>query len=473
MRSVPPEKQLALLKQMVAIKEEKTRLDDRLKSLMEKDLPAAVRDAAPANFPALYADFQAVYQKFSDFLLFRPLIGKRVVALGGGFSSGKSTFLNTLLGGTRLLPTDIQPTTAVPAYLIHGDEEQATGINVFRSKIAMPVEDIGVLAHGFSTDEMDASDEEAPLGHILRSLFIRTPRQTFQHLALLDTPGYSNAGSAGYAEQTDADIAFRQLNASDAILWFVPADSGTLPQSDVEFLRKLSPDIPKTIIVNKADKAYSSEALQDVVRAVRDVLDLQGIRYEHIYTFSRKPACVCDRESILSYLTEMDAAQETSDFAYRFKQLFQACRDFYDEEIRSERMKLSRLNKALTLAGDEAEVAQSLTEVTQDIKRDIEAQEAAKKRLHDVQQDFFTELKRVADEVGIAMPEPSEIDLLEGKMSDPAAIARKLAGDSTRSAALLDVLEHGLADVSSNLNRQAGGSKHRDVLFKILQKELA
>ena len=136
-------------------------------------------------------------------------------------------------------------------------------------------------------------------------------------------------------------------------------------------------------------------------------------------------------------------------------------------------MKLSRLNKALTLAGDEAEVAQSLTEVTQDIKRGIEAQEAAKKRLHDVQQSFFTELKRVADEVGIAMPEPSEIDLLEGKRTDPAAIARKLAGDSKRSAALLDVLERNLADVHSNLSRQPGGSGHRDVLFEILQKELA
>ena len=45
-----------------------------------------------------------------------------------------------------------------------------------------------------------------------------------------NTPGYDNAGSSGQASFDDRDIALRQLSGSDAVLWFVSADKGTLPQ---------------------------------------------------------------------------------------------------------------------------------------------------------------------------------------------------------------------------------------------------
>lgn len=66
-----------------------------------------------------------------------PILGKRVVAIGGGFSSGKSSFLNSFLGGESLLPIDTLPTTAVPAYLISGTEEKASGLNLFRERISL------------------------------------------------------------------------------------------------------------------------------------------------------------------------------------------------------------------------------------------------------------------------------------------------------------------------------------------------
>ena len=51
----------------------------------------SMKDCAPPEFSGLYADFLAEYEKFKDFLLYEPLIGKNIVALGGGFSSGSST----------------------------------------------------------------------------------------------------------------------------------------------------------------------------------------------------------------------------------------------------------------------------------------------------------------------------------------------------------------------------------------------
>ena len=74
----------------------------KLERLIYEQLPAEVEQLAPPNFPKLYADFKMEFDKLKDFILYEPLIGKHVVALGGGFSSGKSTFLNTLLG-TKVL----------------------------------------------------------------------------------------------------------------------------------------------------------------------------------------------------------------------------------------------------------------------------------------------------------------------------------------------------------------------------------
>ncbi|OOP92821.1 ATPase, partial [Helicobacter pylori] len=44
------------------------------------------------------------------------LFQKTIVAVGGGFSAGKSTFLNNLLGLKLKLPEDMNPTTAIPTY---------------------------------------------------------------------------------------------------------------------------------------------------------------------------------------------------------------------------------------------------------------------------------------------------------------------------------------------------------------------
>ncbi len=55
------------------------------------------------------------------------LFQKSMVAVGGGFSTGKSTFLNKLLDLKLKLPEDINPTTAIPTYCLKGEREVLMG----------------------------------------------------------------------------------------------------------------------------------------------------------------------------------------------------------------------------------------------------------------------------------------------------------------------------------------------------------
>lgn len=259
----------------------------KLERLIYEQLPAEVEQLAPPNFPELYFDFKTEFDKLKDFILYEPLIGKYVVALGGGFSSGKSTFLNTLLG-TKVLPAKIDPSTSVPTYIVQNEETAVQGINVFDAKMELALADLKSIAHGFGRIENEKAEqvaEEITLGHILKNLFVQIPEQSFSNIAFLDTLAIQRPIEAGYSVKTDEKIARAQLNTADFILWFVPADFGTISEEDIKFIKTLYAEIPLCIIVNKADKK-SDEELAEIIEKIKKVLDLKGMLYRCICFFT-------------------------------------------------------------------------------------------------------------------------------------------------------------------------------------------
>lgn len=391
-----------------------------VEKLIFTQLPEALEENAPSNFPQLYFDFKYEYERFKDFMLYDKLIGRNIVALGGGFSSGKSSFLNSLLD-KKILPADINPSTSVPAYLVNDEEISVYGINTFNSRVEMELQDVRAVSHGFG--KIDDEDEEATLGHILSSIFISSPYQTFRNIALLDTPGYSKAESSDYSAKTDEKIARAQLNASNYILWFVQADAGTITEEDIAFLNTLNKDIPRLIVVNKADKVLP-EDLESIVGKIKDVLNIKGVPYVDVLTYSRKKDYPCDKEKIIAQLEAWNKEVYESRFAYNFKVLFTKCKEFYDSEIDGESKRLNRLNKAITLSTDDT-VTECLTSLIGEIKRSITDLKEHKETLKKLQNEFFTEIKRIGDAVNIQMPEPSEIDLIRDKMVDPKEVLDK------------------------------------------------
>ena len=239
--------QFDLLKKLVKLEPETDSLMARareIEKIIRDDLPKELEKEAPPNLPALCFDLQEVYEQFEDFLVFRDLIGKRIVALGGGFSTGKSSFLNGILGEgmakrVHLLPVETEPTTAVPTYLLHApDEVKVTAINMFDSRISgLTAADVGTIGHNFETDNPGVK-----LGQLIQRIFIATPLQSYDHIAFLDTPGYSKPDTEYYSARTDEKIAREQLNHSDFILWFLAGSS--IRQSDIEFLKRLDASIP-------------------------------------------------------------------------------------------------------------------------------------------------------------------------------------------------------------------------------------
>lgn len=432
-------------------------------------LPEELEENAPANFPQLYFDFKQEYERFKQFILYDKLIGKNIVALGGGFSTGKSSFLNSLLG-KRILPSNINPSTSVPSYLVNGKESSVLGINTFGSQLMMEIEDVKAISHGFG--KIDEADTEATLGHIVDSLFISSQEQQFENIAFLDTPGYSKADSADYSAKTDENIARVQLNSSNYILWFVQADSGTISNEDIEFLNTLNKDILRLFIVNKVDKV-TAEDLKDVVKNIRNILDVKGISYVDVMTYSQKKGVDCDREKIISQLQEWNQAVYESRFAYNFKVLFTKCKEYYDAQIDVEEKRLNRLNKASTHAETDI-VRECLGSLTKETQRNISALKEFRENLKTLQTEFFTEIKRIGDTVHIEMPEPTEIDLIRDKIVNPKEVldlyCEKQGIKEKKDYQIL--LTDTFAGIESVFNRMEGNADYAKELSDLIEENL-
>lgn len=456
----------------------------KIEEIINKKIPDTLKKNAPEDFYELYTDFKSEYEKFRDFILYDKLIGKNIIALGGGFSSGKSSFLNALMG-KPVLPADIDPSTSVPTYIVKGEKHEVLGINVFDSKVQMQPRDIKKIAHGFG-EVVDDDDEkitnDVTLGHVLDNIFFSTPLHKYDSVAFLDTPGYSKPDSEKYSAKTDEQISREQLNSSNYILWFVQADAGTITEEDIKFIKTLRQDIPKLIIVNKADKKSVSD-LKDIIAKIRSTLDIKGIRYVDVFAFTSKMDQVEDSEleNFIAANTEKIKKQidvwnrqvYESNFARNFKQIFVRCKDFYEDEIEEESRKLTRLNSSITrLSAEDIDfkILEPLQMMVKEAQRNVNELKDINSKLKELQNEFFTEIKYISDVVGIAMPEPSEIDLLQDKVQNPLQVIeeyKKQNGIKTDNS-VVDMLQNMFDGIEPVINKSAGGSEYRNELLDVI-----
>lgn len=458
----------------------------KIEKLINHTIPETLKKNAPEDFFELYTDFRAEYDKFRDFILYDKLIGKNIIALGGGFSSGKSSFLNALMGKS-VLPADIDPSTSVPTYIVKGEVHEVSGINVFDTKVAMKPRDIKKIGHGFGEVEDEDDDSKVTnavtLGHILESIFFSTPLHKYDSIAFLDTPGYSKPDSEKYSAKTDEQIARGQLNSSNYILWVVQADAGTITEEDIKFIKTLREDIPKLIIVNKADKKNLTD-LKAIIEKIRATLDVKAMRYVDVLAFTSKKDQIgdvalsefieTDIEKLKKQIDKWNQQIYESNFARNFKQIFVRCKSFYEDEIEEEGRKLIRLNTSITRLSVEDidfEIVEPLQLLVKEAQKNMNELKDVSQKLKELQDAFFTEIKYVADLVGIAMPEPSEIDLIQDKIRNPLEILEEykkqkgIQTDEGMTAMLSEVFK----DVKPVLSKKAGGVGHRKELLKLLQ----
>ncbi len=185
------------------------------------------------------------------------------IVVAGGFSSGKSSFLNRLTKCTNLLPSGVEPVSVVKTYLYCSEKNrdiEVKGVNQKNVVVALDVNVLEALQHSKKSNVYLAS--------ILSKLFVDIPSKELNGISFIDTPGYNNSTIINdFNGKTDEDIANEALKEGDVLFWIIDSERGTIPSADIEMIRKY--EKPKVIIFNKADKKG-----QQASRAIVETADL-------------------------------------------------------------------------------------------------------------------------------------------------------------------------------------------------------
>jgi predicted GTPase len=176
--------------------------------------------------------------------------GKFVLAVVGEFSSGKSFLLNALLGKFRLLPVDINPSTATITELEAGDTDEATAIFEDGRTERIPLDRlnrfIAVGGDGPGTLHDATKDPSTSSGHV-RDAPVRVNVKTNspfleRGFVVADTPGLASINPA----HRRATLQF--LPTADAVLYLIDTQQ-PFTEGDASFLGIIRQHIDSIFIV--------------------------------------------------------------------------------------------------------------------------------------------------------------------------------------------------------------------------------
>ncbi|GAA7837639.1 hypothetical protein HpBT0282_12010 [Helicobacter pylori] len=236
------------------------------------------------------------------------LFQKNMVAVGGGFSVGKSTFLNHLLGLNLKLPENLTPTTAIPTYCLKGEREVLMGCSQNGGVVELP---------DFSFDHKTLNAFDFDLKSIMPFMLLSAPSVPFEFLCFIDTPGY-DAPNQGYTGR-DRQVSKEYLVKAKSILWVMDCDRGSIQDNDLNYLQELYEEHGKQvfIVLNKADLKITIQ-LEEIAVQTKETLENNGIeflgigvysseRYQKIKESSEKSPVF---DSLEKFLTELNKKGE-------------------------------------------------------------------------------------------------------------------------------------------------------------------
>lgn len=277
-----------------------------LTTLIDNDfMDFANRESSLADEAQAILAMQAILAEIRMVNNFPSIAGKTIVSIAGGFSSGKSAFVNSFIKGQDVqLATGINPVTVVPSYVVCADETRIKGYSYNGGSIHLKPSIYSAMSHeyvkAFGFD----------LRRILPFISVNVPMEVelFDNLCIIDTPGY-NPGTFGGAAAADRATAASLIKQASALIWVIGLDpAGTITQSDIEFIQATPfRDSLLYIVLNKAD-VKSEDDIELIMQQVADDLYFAGIGFAGIcaYSSTRKKEYAVSGQKLTEFLRSIN-----------------------------------------------------------------------------------------------------------------------------------------------------------------------
>ena len=238
------------------------------------------------NEAELYKEIMSIRDELLEDIKFSELVNKTHIGIGGSFSAGKSSFLNSILNRDvdDILPTDTNPTTSIPTYLVNKEistsstdsEIDIYTFNKNGEKSIIDKEALLAISHEFN------KVYNFGLISIINKIVVNINCMPYEHIAFLDTPGYSKSDGE---EDIDKNIALNHLKNIDAMIWLIDIENGVIRNGDIKFIQGLNLKKEILFVLNKADKKPQSE-IENILLTVKKTLKRANIKYIDVIAYS-------------------------------------------------------------------------------------------------------------------------------------------------------------------------------------------
>ena len=422
-------------------------------------------ESSLAEEAAAVQRLERLAERLKELVAFPHLSAKRSIAIGGGFSSGKSAFVNSFIEGyDHLLPERVEPATAIPSFVIANSEMAIKGFSRTGDTVDIDPALYSQLSHSFiDTFSFNLKD-------IMPSITVEVPLRDslFDNICLIDTPGY-NPGGRSEDRTTAADF----LKNRDALIWMIGLDAtGTVPEEDLEFLEDLElGTLPFYVILNKADIKPSSE-LEDILDEVKDTLadadfDPLGIS---VYSSRHGEEFLYDEMSLADFFREQNQSKEAdTELKQEVENVFAMYANAILKDERTARWMTNEF-KAIDfhisdLSSDDADVlGEKIRKLIDSQKRDFAP---IKKQMGDIRQKMLSAVDEIFRSLNLASPgltvreaaeesEENEFFAEMGRKPSPDILYNKGVTDLHHAVRLnLSALAQSLLDQGADINAKA------------------
>jgi tRNA U34 5-carboxymethylaminomethyl modifying GTPase MnmE/TrmE len=275
--------------------------------LLTQDYMAFARSGSSMTGEAdVLEELQSIYQELQEQACVGDIAGRALVGIVGGFSSGKSEFINSFIKDREVrLKVGLEPVTAIPTYVIAAEQRAIYANTANGGRVEL---DIALLS-GMSSSSL------GKLGFDIKALMpslsveVEMDPRLFGNLTLLDTPGYNAANAFRAYTASDRATALEAAGAVEAIIWVMAAEvNGTVPDSDLEFLYEAGLGTrPVYVVLSKAD-LRSQDELEAIMYEVEDVLRSERIPCIGISAYSsvRRQEIAYRKKSLMSHFAALN-----------------------------------------------------------------------------------------------------------------------------------------------------------------------
>lgn len=222
------------------------------------------------------------------------LKGKKVIALVGEFSAGKTSIVNRILSqddpSAPKLPTNSKATTAIPTYISYGP-----------AFISQFLDASGTLKN-IKKDDFERVKKDVlskvNVSSLLEYFVMSYNNANLKGITILDTPGFSSNDSED--ERRTCEV----INEADILFWVFDVNQA-INKSSITIIKENIKDVPLFVVMNKCDLLSPNE-LNAKENNLREILKKEKISIKGVIRFSEESSIDVIMKAVSSVACKKD-----------------------------------------------------------------------------------------------------------------------------------------------------------------------